>query len=403
MAKTGLETRSTGRGIGSVAELAKVPPSLGAQGGTLACSATGRARDALRLAELLIRLHNLPHGLLQTHADVPGGIMIAHFPQIGQVANMIADAVFVEVLVDLGFAAELLRQRKSLPDRAGVGAASADVVDLADAGGGDEFPDEAGDIGRMNVVADLFALVTEDSVFAAFKITFHEVGKKAVEFDSAVVGAGEASSAEAARRHAEVAAVFLDHDIGGDFGGAEEGVFALVDGEILADAVLVSGIVVVPAGLELFEGDAVGPVSVDFVRRHVDEGGLGTSLSRRFEEIEGADGVGVKIVKRDRGGPIVRGLRGGVDDGVGSQLTKEGEDALAVADVEFVVVKGGAERFSETMLVVAGVTLRPEKDSALVVVDAMDLPAKRREMDADFRANEAGRAGDEEFHFGEAV
>jgi hypothetical protein len=30
----------------------------------------------------------------------------------------------------------------------------------------------------------------------------------------------------------------------------------------------------------------------------------------------------------------------------------------------------------------------------------MDLPAKRREMDADFRANEAGRAGDEEFHGG---
>ena len=33
MAKTGLETRSTGRGIGNVAELAKVPFLLGAQRG----------------------------------------------------------------------------------------------------------------------------------------------------------------------------------------------------------------------------------------------------------------------------------------------------------------------------------------------------------------------------------
>jgi hypothetical protein len=48
-------------------------------------------------------LHYLPHRLLQTHGDVPVGIMAPHFPEIGEITDVIADAVFVEVLIDLGF------------------------------------------------------------------------------------------------------------------------------------------------------------------------------------------------------------------------------------------------------------------------------------------------------------
>ena len=86
------------------------------------------------------------------------------------------------------------------------------------------------------------------------------------------------------------------------------------------------------------------------------------------------------------------------DDGVGPNLAQQGEDALAVPDVEFVMDKSSPKSFGEATLVPSGVALRPEEHSPLVVIHAVDFPAKLREVDADFGADEAGRAGDQEFH-----
>ena len=50
----------------------------------------------------------------------------------------------------------------------------------------------------------------------------------------------------------------------------------------------------------------------------------------------------------------------------------------------------------EALLVPARVALRAEEDGALVVVDAVDGVAElAREVGADFRADQAGRSGDE--------
>jgi hypothetical protein len=61
-----------------------------------------------------------------------------------------------------------------------------------------------------------------------------------------------------------------------------------------------------------------------------------------------------------------------------------------------VVGESRAELGGKALLVPAGVALRSEKDGALVVVDAVDLPAEPGEMDADFGADEAGGTGDED-------
>ena len=50
--------------------------------------------------------------------------------------------------------------------------------------------------------------------------------------------ASQAASPQAAGGQAEVAAVFLDHEVGRRLGGAEEGMQALVDAEVFRDAVL---------------------------------------------------------------------------------------------------------------------------------------------------------------------
>ena len=322
--------------------------------------------------------------------------MGAHFAEVAVVANVVAGAVLVNVGENLGLAGEFLGDLEGFEDGCAVGFAAAEVVDLAGARCGYEGSYEAGDVEGVNVVADLFSFVAEDAILAALEITFHEVAEEAVKFDAGVIGAGEAAAAEGAGGQIKVAAVFLDHHVGGDFAGAEEGVFGLVDRERFRNAVGVGGVGVVPACGEFGECDAVGGVAVDFVRRHVDERGFRGGLAGGFEEVEGADGVGVEVVEGDGGGAVVGRLRGGVDDDRGANGFDEGEDAGAVADVEFVVDEAG-ELGGEARLVPAGVTGGAEEDGALVVVDAVNGVAEfARKVDADFGADEAGGTGDEE-------
>lgn len=73
----------------------------------------------------------------------------------------------------------------------------------------------------------------------------------------------------------------------------------------------------------------------------MDEGRFRAGLTRGFEQVERADCVDVKIVKGNASSEIVGGLCGSVDDRGGANLKQEIAKALAVADVDFVVVEGG--------------------------------------------------------------
>jgi hypothetical protein len=99
----------------------------------------------------------------------------------------------------------------------------------------------------VDVVAHLLALVAEDPVLAALEVALDQVAEEAVELDAGVVGPGQAAAAQAAGGHPEIAAVLLDHHVGGELGGAEERMLRLVDGEGLGDAVGVGRVGVVPA------------------------------------------------------------------------------------------------------------------------------------------------------------
>ncbi len=75
---------------------------------------------------LLVRFDDLADGFLQADRDVPVRIVGAHLGEIGDVADVVADAVFLDVLMDLGLSGEFLGDSKRFPDGAGVGAAAAD-------------------------------------------------------------------------------------------------------------------------------------------------------------------------------------------------------------------------------------------------------------------------------------
>src|SRR5688572_31982241 len=107
----------------------------------------------------------------------------------------------------------------------------------------------------MNVVADLFPFVTEDAVLAPLEIAFHQVAEEAVQLDAGVIRPGEATAAQAAGGHSEIAPIFLDLDVGRHLGGAEQGMLRLIDREGLRNAVRESWIAVIPARRELLHVD----------------------------------------------------------------------------------------------------------------------------------------------------
>ena len=76
-------------------------------------------------------------GFLEENDDVPVGLARPHFSEVGNVEDVVADAVFIEVTRDVGLASNATANDDGYWDKAGIGADAADVVDFRDAGRGD--------------------------------------------------------------------------------------------------------------------------------------------------------------------------------------------------------------------------------------------------------------------------
>jgi hypothetical protein len=98
-------------------------------------------------------------------------------------------------------------------------------------------------------------------------------------------------------------------------------------------------------------------------------------VARGLEEVQRAGRVDAEVDVRLAGGPVVRRLRGGVDDQleVAADLADDARDAVAVPDVD----RGEAEAVAAGELVrgVRGRGAVAEELPAHVVLDADDLPA----------------------------
>src|ERR1041384_6107245 len=89
----------------------------------------------------------------------------------------------------------------------------------------------------MNVVANLLALVSQNRIRSARHDALHQVCEEAVQLRSGMTRSREAASAEHTRLHAEVAAILLHHDVGGDLGSPEHAVQRVVDREVFGNTV----------------------------------------------------------------------------------------------------------------------------------------------------------------------
>ena len=215
-----------------------------------------------------------------------------------------------------------------------------------------------------------------------------------MQFHAGMIGARKAAAAQAAGGHVEIAAVLLHHNVAGHFGSAEKGMLALVDGKIFGDAVCERGVGIIPAGFELLERDTIGTVAVDLVGGHVDKRRFGTGPPRRFQHVQRAQGIHLKIQKRNGGGAVVRGLGGRVHDQVRFEPGNKRKQLFAVADVDGRMAIIGDLPLQQGEHP-AGVALRPEKHRAVITVDAGNAESLAGEKHRHGGADEAAGAGNQ--------
>ena len=323
--------------------------------------------------------------------------MVTHFAQVAVVADVIADAVFIHVGMNLFFPSERFGYRKGLQNRAGIRLPATQIVNLGHTGGFAKFPHEAGHIFAVDVVAYLLSFISKNLVFAALEIALHEIAKEAVQFDPSVVRTSEATAAQAAGRHIEITPVFLNHHISRHFRGTEKRVFRLIDGKALGNTMFVVGIGIIPTRLEFAQSDCIWTVAIDFVRGHVDKRRLRTSAAGGFEHIKGADGICIEVIEWDRCRAVVGRLRRSVNDDVRFHARHEVENALAVANIYLVMLKSG-DRILQSGLIPPRVALRTKKSSTLVVVHPVNGAALTGKKKRDLGTDQAGGASDECFH-----
>src|SRR5215469_16578824 len=110
--------------------------------------------------------------------------MSLHLGQVANVTDVIAVAVPVDVFPDHFLARHLFGKSERLKDRTTVVATAAEVVNLAAARTFNKTLDEAHDVSRMNVVADLLALVSINRVLMSLHIALNQVAQESVQLNT---------------------------------------------------------------------------------------------------------------------------------------------------------------------------------------------------------------------------
>ncbi len=163
----------------------------------------------------------------------------------------------------------------------------------------------------------------------------------------------------------------------------------LVNGEALGNPLRKLQVGVVPAPFQFLERNCVGPVAIHLVGGHVNEGRLRAVSPRRLQQVQRAHGVDIKVVERNAGRQVVRGLGRGVDDDGRLERLDQLQHGAAITNIKLVVCEP-CQRLPQPLPVPAGVALRAEERLALVVVHAVNREAASMEDGSDFRADQAG-------------
>src|SRR6266404_341770 len=179
------------------------------------------------------------HHRLHIARGAPGGVVLLELPCVADPPDVVSTPVGLAVRPGQWPASNLLAQLYRLQDRAVRLPASTDVVHGTDAGSLVEMPKCADEIGAMDIVANLLALVPEYRIRLTRDRTFREIREEPVKLGSRVSRTREAPSTEADRLHPEVAPVFLDEQVRRRLRHSKKAVRRLVDAHRFVDSMLV--------------------------------------------------------------------------------------------------------------------------------------------------------------------
>ena len=107
--------------------------------------------------------------------DSPGRVVIMHLAQIAVVTYVVANAVLVHIPILLSFARKFLRYFERFQNRTAVRFSASQIVYFGAPRCFYKRRHELGHILGMNVVANLFAFIAENTILATLKIALHEV------------------------------------------------------------------------------------------------------------------------------------------------------------------------------------------------------------------------------------
>src|SRR6266480_1914633 len=160
---------------------------------------------------------------------------------------------------------------------------------------------------------------------------------------------------------------------------------------------MIFGIGIVVARLHLNQGHLIGSIAIDFVGAHVNEHGLGTVLARSFEQVQGADGIYIKIDERNLSSLVVRWLSGAVNNAIEARLTEKREDGFPVADIQIPVSKVASASL-QTSEIPSRIACRAEELLPHVVVNAGYTVSLALEIQHGFGANQSIATTNQNMH-----
>ena len=208
---------------------------------------------------------------------LPRWVMRLKLACVTDIPDVVADPVVFGVDQVHFLAGTTLTEADRLPHRAIAESAATRVVNLARPRRLVILPEHVDQVQRVDIVADLLALITEDGVSGPRQRALDQIRQETMQHGARVARAGQTATAEAGRVHAEVATILLNHGVGGKLRNAEQRVLGLINRQILVDPVLVVWMATfdLPARLELDQRQTVGVVAIHLVGGREDEAGLG--------------------------------------------------------------------------------------------------------------------------------
>src|SRR6266849_7245351 len=240
--------------------------------------------------------------------------MRLEFREVGDVTDVVALAVFLDVLPIHFFPGQLLDLRDGFEHRDAVFPAAPQIIDLAGPRRRRERLNLTHHVVAVDVVPHLLGLVAKDRICPARKRHLHQIRKKSVQLDPGVRRPRKAPAAKHAHIHPEIPPVLLRHQVRGSLRSPEQRVQCAINPAILIDSLVIFRPRIFPPRFQFLQRQFIRCVAIHLIRAQENKRRFRAVHPRRFQQIHRAQRIHLEIKNRNVTRLVVRWLRRAVHD-----------------------------------------------------------------------------------------